>query len=524
MKVLISDNFSREGLQVFEQAEGIETVYLPGVSSRELAVAIADADALVVRGGTRVDDELLEHATQLKVVGRAGIGIENMDMAALNRKGVVVMNTPFGSTTTTAEHTIAMLLALARQIPAAHRSVRDGEWDKERFLGVEIAGKTLGVVGAGKIGRLVIERARGLKMQVVVFDPYMVDDIVRQFGGEQVEFDELLSRSDFITLHVPLNDETHNLINTDSLAKVKPGCRIINCATGGLVDEEALAAAIKSGQVAGAAIDVFTHEPPAPDNPLLALDQVVCTPHLRAATIDAQVNVTVQVARQIIEFLKLGIVSNALNVPSVSAELLSSLRPYIDLAEKLGAFLAQLTPRGLQKATIEFAGEVAEQPTAPLAMAALKGLLTPVLGSMVNYVNAPHLARERGIQIVETRTTRTDGYANMIRLTLQGPEGSRSVCGALFGERGRIVSIDDHAVEATPEGHILVLNNNDRPGVVGHIGQLLGEANINIAQMNLSRGRDWAILLLNVDSQVPEEVLQRIRQHESILTVQQVKL
>lgn len=524
MKVLISDNFSREGLQVFEQAEGIEIEYLPGVNSSELAVAIADADALVVRGGTRVDEELLQHAGQLKVVGRAGIGIENMDMAALNRKGVVVMNTPFGSTTTTAEHTIAMLLALARQIPAAHLSIREGEWAKERFLGVEIAGKTLGVIGAGKIGRLVIERARGLKMRVLVYDPYMVDDIVRQFGGEQVDLDQLLQQADFITLHVPLNEETVNLINEETLASIKPGCRIINCATGGLIDEAALAAAIKAGRVAGAAIDVFTHEPPEADNPLLGLDQVICTPHLRAATIDAQVNVTVQVARQIIDFLKHGIVSNALNVPSVSAELLSSLRPYIDLAEKLGAFIAQLAPRGMQKATIEFAGEAAEQPTAPLAMAALKGLLTPMLGSMVNYVNAPHLARERGIQIIETRTSRTEGYANLIRLSLQGADGVSSVSGALFGKRGRVVQIDDHAVEATPAGHILVLHNNDRPGVVGYIGQLLGEANINIAQMNLSRGHDWAVLLLNVDSQIPEEVLQRIRQHDSILSAQQVKL
>lgn len=524
MKVLISDNFSREGLQVFEETEGIVLDYRPGISTDDLLKAIVDADALVVRGGTRVDDALVEAATRLKVVGRAGIGVENMDMAALNRKGVVVMNTPFGSTTTTAEHTIAMLMALARQIPAAHLSIRDGLWEKNRFLGVEITGKTLGVIGAGKIGRLVIERARALKMRVLVYDPYLIEETVRQCGGEQVDLPELLQRADFITLHIPLNEETENLLDDELLAQTKPGCRIINCATGGLVDEAALARAIASGQVAGAAIDVFAQEPPAEDNPLRRLDQVICTPHLRAATVDAQVNVTVQVARQIIDFLKHGIVTNALNVPSVNAELLATIRPYIDLAEKLGAFQAQINPRGTQKATIEYTGEVTEFPTAPLTMAVLKGLLTPVLGPMVNYVNAPHLARERGIHIIETKNSRSEGYANLIRLTLQGQEGETTVCGALFGSKGRIVQVNNHAVEATPEGHMLVLHNNDRPGVIGYIGQLLGEADINIAQMNLSRGRDRAILLMNVDSQIPETVLAAIRKHDSIISAMQVKL
>lgn len=524
MKVLISDNFSREGLQLFEQAAGIELNYLPGVSRKELRQAISDADALVVRGGTQVNEELLAAAGQLRVVGRAGIGLENMDMEALNRKGVVVMNTPFGSTTTTAEHTLAMLLALARQIPAAHTSIREGRWEKDRFLGVEVSGKALGVIGCGKIGRLVIERALGLKMRVLVYDPYLTPGIIRQLGGEQVEFADLLRQADFITLHVPLNAETENLLDDETLAQLKPSCRIINCATGGLVDEAALARAIRSGTVAGAAIDVFAKEPPDPDNPLLDLDQVIFTPHLRASTLDAQVNVTVQVARQIIDFLQRGVVVNALNVPSVNAEILAVIRPHVSLAEKLGAFLAQTAPRGLQKVTIEYAGAAIDYPTAPITMAVLKGLLTPMVGSIVNYVNAPHLARERGLEVVESKSSRSEGYSNLIRLTLTGAEAESSISGALFGSSGRIIRINDLSVEAIPEGHILVLYNDDRPGVVGYIGQLLGEAGINIAQMNLSRGHDRALSLINVDSQIPEQILNRIRQHPSILSATQVLL
>jgi D-3-phosphoglycerate dehydrogenase len=524
MKVLISDNFSREGLQLFEQADGIEIAYLPGIPEWELKEAIVDADALVVRGGTQVNEELLAAAKQLRVVGRAGIGVENMDMVALNRKGVVVMNTPFGSTTTTAEHTIAMMLTLARQIPAAHASIKEGRWEKERFLGVEISGKTLGVIGCGKIGRLVIDRALALRMKVLVYDPYLVPEIVRQIGGEQVEFSELLQQSDFITLHIPLNTDTENLLNEETLAQVKRGCRIINCATGGLIDEAALAKAITAGTVAGAAIDVFAKEPPGEDNPLLALDQVVFTPHLRASTVDAQVNVTLQVARQIIDFLQRGIVINALNVPAVNADVLEQIRPFVNLAEKLGSFLAQIGPRALQKITIEYAGATIEHPTAPITMAVLKGLLTPMIGSIVNYVNAPHLARERGLHVVETKSSQSEGYSNLIRLTLTGADGENSVSGALFGTSGRIIRIDGLSVEANPDGHILMLYNNDRPGVVGHIGQLLGEAGINIAQMNLSRGSSRSLSLINVDSRIPEETLARIRTHESILSATQVHL
>lgn len=527
MKVLISDKFSPEGLRVFEESEGLEVAYHPGISAEELLKEVADADALVVRGGTFVSEEVFQAAQRLKVVGRAGIGVENMDLSAANRKGVVVMNTPFGSTTTTAEHTIAMLMSLARQIPQASRSTKAGKWEKDRFLGAEIAGKVLGVIGAGKIGRLVVERARGLKMRVLIYDPYLAEDVVRQMGAEQVNFEQLLARSDFLTMHIPLNAETQGLLNEESLKRVKPGCRIINCGTGGLIDEIALAEAIVDGRVAGAAIDVFAKEPPDPANPLLKLDQVICTPHLRAATVDAQVNVTVQVARQIVDFLQKGIVVNALNVPSISADLLAVLRPYVELSERLGSFQAQFGARGVQSVTVEYAGTVTTHPTSPLTMAVLKGLLTPMIGSMVNYVNAPHLARERGIRVVEAKSSVAEGYSNLIRVTVTGAEGERSISGALFGDEDyRIVRVDDYQVEAIPHGHILVLHNADRPGVIGFLGQVLGDAGINIAMMNLSRRKikGKAISLVNVDSRIPEEVLDRLRANEHILSAVQVML
>lgn len=524
MKVLISDTFSQEGLQVFESAEGITPDYQPGISSEELQIAIRDADALVVRGGTRVTADLIDHATRLKVIGRAGIGVENMDLGAANRKGVVVMNTPFGSTTTTAEHTLAMLFALARHIPQAHMSTSTGSWKKEDFLGIELAGKTLGVIGAGKIGRLVIERARALKMHVVVYDPYLPQEMVQQMGASQLELDPLLQQSDFISLHVPLNQETANLLDDQLLRRCKPGCRIINCATGGLIDEAALAQAISDGHIGGAALDVFSQEPPTGSNPLLGMKEVICTPHLRAATVDAQINVTVQVARQIVDFLQRGEVVNALNVPSVSAEMLATIRPYVLLGEKLGGLLAQLSDGAVRKLNIEYAGEVTAHPMAPLTMAVLNGLLQPVVGSMVNYVNAPFIARERGIDIVEAKSSQTEGYATLMRVTIEDASGLRSVSGGLFGDRARIVQIDNYDLETTLEGPILVLYNHDQPGVVGYIGQLLGEAKINIARMNLARGQDEALSVLNIDSPASTEVLDRIRAHEAIRSVVQVIL
>lgn len=417
-----------------------------------------------------------------------------------------------------------MLFSLARNIPQAHISTSAGHWNKEEFLGVELAGKTLGVIGAGKIGRLVAERARALKMDVVVYDPYLMGEIIEQMGAEPASFDELLKRADFITLHVPLNAETENLLGKQQLLQCKPGCRIINCATGGLLDEQALAETIKNGHIAGAALDVFNHEPPGASHPLLSMPQVICTPHLRAATVDAQINVTVQVARQIVAFLQHGEVTNALNVPSVSAELLKSIRPYLQLGEKLGSLLAQLSSGAIRKLTVEYAGEVTGHPMGPMTSAVLNGLFEPMVGSMVNYVNAPLLARERGISIVEAKSSQTDGYTTLMRATVENEHETRTVCGGLFGGRARIVELDGFPVETSPEGPILIMTNDDQPGVVGYIGQLLGEAGINIARMNLARGEKEALSMLNVDSPIPQETLDKIREHVAVLSATQVIL
>jgi D-3-phosphoglycerate dehydrogenase len=527
MRVLVSDKFPTEGLQVLEQAEGIELDYQPGLTPEQLLVSVAEADALIVRSGTLVTEAVFQAASKLKVVGRAGVGTENLDLEAANRKGVVVMHTPFGSTTTAAEHTIAMIFALARRIPMANQSTKSGLWDSERFLGIEVAGKTLGVLGAGKIGRLVVERALGLKMKPIVFDPYLGEETIRRLGGEQVDFEGLLSRSDFLSLHAPLNAETANILNSETLARVKPSCHIINCATGGLIDENALAESIRNGRVAGAAIDVFTKEPPGAKNPLLSLEQVICTPHLRTSTRDAQVNVTVQVATQVVDFLKKGIIVNAVNVPSISADLLATLRPHINLAERLGSFQAQLYGKGLEEVRLEYAGTVTNDPTEPLTMAALKGILTPMIGPEANYINAPHLAKERNIRVTETRSQTSRGFSSMIRLTVVGAEGEHAICGAMFGEGDyRIVRVNGCNVEALPHGHILVLFNEDRPGIIGFIGQVLAEANINIAGMNLTRNAidGQAVSLINVDSCIPDETLEKLRAHPHIVAANQIVL
>ncbi len=527
MKILVTDRISEEGLDIFRRSEGVTLEYCPGIAEEELLIAVRDASALVVRGGTRVTSALLEAAPRLKVVARAGISVENIDLEAAGRRGVVVMNTPLGSALTSAEHTVAMLLALSRCIPQGDRSLREGSWRKDAYLGVEVAGKTLGILGAGRIGRLVLERALALKMRVLVHDPYLSGATVRTLGAEPVSFEGLLFGADFLTVHVPLTHETAHVLDDEALSKLKPGCRIINCAQGGLVDEAALVRAIESGRVAGAALDVFEKEPPDPDNPLFAIESVICTPHLRAATRDAQASVALQIARQVLDFLHDGVIANALNVPPMAVEQLSRLRPYLLLAERLGSFQAQLRPGELRRVVVEYAGEVAKQETAPLTLALLKGLLGPMLGATVNYVNAPHLAQELGMEVVESRSTASQGFTSLIRLTTVHADGERSVWGALFAEsEGRIVRVDDFPVEAIPEGTLLVLRNNDRPGVLAYVGKVLAQAGINIAMMNLSRRKiqGRAISLINLDSLVSEEVLEELLSYPDILSAHQVSL
>jgi D-3-phosphoglycerate dehydrogenase len=527
MKILVADRLSQAGLDIFSAAEGVSLDYRPELSEKQLLTEVEDAVALVVRSGTHLTAEVFERAKCLRVVGRAGIGADNVDLDAANRRGVVVMNTPFGSSITSAEHTIAMLMAMARHIPQACAALRGGEWQKDNFLGVELAGKTLGVIGAGKIGRLVIERALGLKMHVLACDPYLATETIQQLGGEQVELPELLQRSDFISLHIPLNQETRGFFDAELLAQTKRGCRIINCAQGGLIDEDALVEALRSGQVAGAALDVFTKEPPPVDHPLLKLPQVVATPHLRAASADAQINIAVQIAQQIIDFLQRDLITNALNVPSVNADLLKKMRPCFELAERMGLFMSQYRSGHFKQVLLEYTGAMAAHPLELLSSTFLKGLLRPVLGEQVNDVNALHLARENGIRVSETRVYSANEFASSIHVKIVGDLGSHSLSGALFGEKDyRLVRIDDYLVEVIPEGHLLVLNNEDRPGVIARVSGILAEAKVNISMFNLTRLRieGNAVALIGVDSPVLPEILQQLNEADGVLFVRPINL
>jgi len=509
-KVLISDKLSDAAVAVFED-RGIEPVVQTGLGANELKDMIGGYDGLAVRSSTKVTADLLEAAHHLKVVGRAGIGVDNVDLEAATRHGVVVMNTPFGNSVTTAEHAIAMMMALARQLPAADRSTRAGKWEKSRFMGTELMGKTLGLIGCGNIGAIVADRALGLRMRVVVHDPFLTEDRARQMGVERVELDELLRRADFITLHTPLNDQTRNLLDAKRLARTKPGVRIVNCARGGLLDEAALAKLVEEGHVAGAALDVFLEEP-ARESPLFALDNVIVTPHLGASTSEAQEKVAVQVAEQMSDYLVKGAITNALNMPSVTAEEAPRLRPYMRLADQLGSFAGQLTETGLKSVKISYAGKVAQLNTRPLTQIVLKGLLTPLLDT-VNMVNAPAVARSRNIKVSTTENEDVEGYQTLISVEVETERGRREVQGTLFQDsEPRVVHVNRIDIEARLGEHMLFVRNHDKPGFIGALGRTLGDAGVNIATFHLGRdeaGGD-AIALIEVDQEVPKEVLKAI--------------
>jgi D-3-phosphoglycerate dehydrogenase len=506
-KVLIADALSPAAVEVL-QRRGIEVELRTGLEEAALCAIIADYDGLAVRSATKVTRAVLAAASRLKVVGRAGIGVDNIDLVAASQQGVVVMNTPFGNSVTTAEHTIAMILALARQIPAADRSTRQGKWEKARFIGAELAGKTLGLIGCGNVGSVVADLAQGLKMRVIAYDPYLARERAADIGVEKVDLEVLLARADVISLHTPLNDSTRNLLSRAALARTRPGVRIVNCARGGLLDESALYEALRDGHVAAAALDVFAEEP-ARSSPLFELEQVIVTPHLGASTAEAQEKVAVQIAEQIADYLASGAVINALNMPSVSAEEAPKLRPYMTLAQQLGSFAGQLTETALQSATITYAGQVASLNTRPLTAAILQGLLTPLLES-VNMVNAPLIARERDIAVTTIEHEQIEGYQTLIRLAVGTERGERSVAGTLFGDAGpRIVEIRSIPVEAHLGPHMLYVRNDDRPGLIGALGQTLGDAGVNIATFHLGRDRPGgdAIALIEVDQAVPEAVM-----------------
>ena len=509
-RVLISDELSPAAVQIFKD-RGVAVDVKPGLSKDELEKIIGQYDGLAIRSATKVTEKLLASATNLKVVGRAGIGVDNVDIKAATAKGVIVMNTPFGNSITTAEHAITLMLALARQIPTADRSTQAGKWEKSRFMGVEITNKTLGIIGCGNIGAIVADRAHGLKMRVVAFDPFLTEERAKELNVAKVELDELLRRADFITLHTPLTDKTRNMLDAKAIAKMKPGVRIVNCARGGLIDEAALLAALKSGHVAGAALDVFLVEP-AKDNPLFGHENVICTPHLGAATTEAQENVALQVAEQMSDYLLTGAITNAINFPSISAEDAPKLNPYVKLAEQLGLFAGQLSDSMIKGIRVEYAGEIATLNVKPLTAAVIAGVLRPSLAD-INMVSAGQIARDRGI-VVDEATRRQDGaYESYVRVTVKTDKQERAVAGTVFSDgKPRIIQVKGIEMEAQFYPHMLYVTNDDKPGFIGRVGALMGELGINIARLNLGRDKPDgnAIALIAVDQPVDEAAIKRI--------------
>lgn len=519
-KVLIADKMSPAAEQIFRD-RGIDVDVITGLDRDELIKIIGDYDGLAVRSATKATPPVIEAATKLKVIGRAGIGVDNIDLQSATEHGVVVMNTPFGNSITTAEHAIAMMFALAREIPEANSSTHAGKWEKNRFMGVELTGKTLGVIGCGNIGSIVAARGIGLKMRVVAFDPFLTPERAIEIGVEKLELDELLGRADFITLHTPLTDKTRNIIDAKAIAKTKKGVRIINCARGGLIVEKDLKQALDSGHVAGAALDVFEEEP-AKESDFFGMENVVCTPHLGAATEEAQENVALQVAEQMADFLLTGAVSNAINMPSISAEDAPRLRPFVALAEQLGMFAGQITETRIHSVSVEYAGEVSDLNCAPLTAAAIAGLLRSLMAE-VNMVSAPAIAKQRGLQIAEMKQDAAGAYDSYIRLVIETDRQKRSVAGTVFSDgKPRIIQVKEINMEAELSPRILYVTNTDKPGFIGALGTVLGKHNVNIASFSLGRDKPNgdAISLVSVDDEVTDEILKEL---EALPQIGQVK-
>ncbi len=528
IKILIADPISDSGLTVFQSQNGHFKIDARSkLSAEELKKAVADVDAIIVRSETKITADVLAASKKVKIVGRAGVGVDNIDVAAASRQGVIVVNVPGGNTISAAEHTMAMLLALSRNIPQANASVKAGEWKRSPFMGTELQGKVLGLIGLGRIGREVAKRCQSFGMSILGYDPYASEEYAKNFNITLSTLDEVYAKADYITVHVPLNDSTRHMLNAKTLKKLKEGVRIINCARGGIIDEKALAEAIQSGHVKGAAIDVFEEEPVAKDNPLLALPHVIVTPHLAASTEEAQVKVAQELAETLRDFFMTGAVRNAVNLPALDAEQFKELEPYLTLCEKLGMFVTQLADGAPKELKIEYAGEISLKNTTPLTLAVLKGFLTPILGSEVNVVNAPYLAKERGLRWTETKTNETADYTSLITLKVSSKSSKLSVAGTLLAKNNpRIVAIDGLSVDVVPEGAMVIYTNVDKPGVIGHVGTVLGESKINIASMQVGRkGKSGeAVTVVNVDSDVPEMVLQQIKEFQGITQVKSVKL
>jgi D-3-phosphoglycerate dehydrogenase len=526
MKVLVSDNLGEIGIQMLQEAEGIEVDVRTGLSAEQLKGIIGDYDALVIRSATKVTEDLLQAAKRLKAVGRAGIGLDNVDVPAATKRGIVVMNTPEGNVITTAEHTISLMMSLTRNIPAGTASLKAGRWEKKNLQGRELYQKVLGLVGYGKIGAIVADRARGLKMRVIVHDPYVNPEHIQKEGFESVSLDELYRRSDYITVHVPKLKATTGMINREAFARMKDGVMIVNCARGGIVNEADLLEAIKSGKVAGAALDVFETEPPGMCG-LMEMDRLVCTPHLGASTLEAQTNVAIAVSRQIIDFLQNGTIVNAVNVPSVSGELLQRLGPYLFLADRMGSLQAQLVCGPVTEVTVEYTGDFQGMSLSSVTNSVLKGLLSHVVKDDVNFVNAPVLARDRGIKVSEMTSVESEDYANLITVRVNTTEMVNTVAGTIFGKKeARVVKINNFRLEMFPQGHLALIHNQDKPGAIGSIGTVMGKHQVNIGRMQV--GQESAdnrnVIILSTDTPIPEPALEELRTLSLVHTVVPLEL
>ena len=539
MKVLVSDKMSQNGIDVLDAADGIQVVYKTNLSPEDLIKELQDTDALIIRSSTKVTKDVFVAVNKLKIIGRAGIGVDNIDCTTATERGVIVVNTPSGNATTTAEHAIAMLMALSRHIPQADKSMNGGKWEKSKFTGIEVTGKVLGVFGYGNIGKIAADRAIGLKMRVMVFDPFLTAEIAAKNGVELVTKEKLFERADYITVHVPLNDSTRNLINKNTIETMKTGVRIINCARGGIVNESDLIEGLDSGKIAGAAIDVFEEEPPPQDNPLLKHDSVICTPHLGASTAEAQVNVAVQVAEQIRDYLISGEIRNSLNCPSISSEMVKVLSPYLKLCDKLGSFQGQIhrdNHAEIKKLTISYSGAVTDYDTKALTSALVYGFLNTISDGSVNFVNALSVAESRGIVVEENVVHHVQDFANQIILSVTCEDKTNLIAGTLFGSKNyRFVRFNDFYLEVIPDGYILALHNYDRPGVIGKATSILGNHNINVSRMQLTLDKTFqpgskesclqeAVSFINIDQPVNETILEELMKLENVITVHQIDL
>ncbi len=525
-RVLVSDSMASEGVNIFKNTAGIEVDVITKHTPEELKDLVSNYDGLVVRSSSKITKEILESAEKLTVIGRAGAGVDNIDVPAASKKGIVVMNTPGGNTVTTGEHAIAMMLSLARKIPQATASMKAGKWEKSRFMGNEYCNKILGIIGIGRVGNVVADRAKGLKMNVLAYDPFISPEAAEKMGITLASLDEIYGSADFISVHTPKNKDTTGMINADAFAKMKKGVFIINCARGGIISEKDLYDALVSGKVAGAALDVFEEEP-TKNMDLISLDNVICTPHLGASTDEAQTSVAVAIAEQMVDYLLKGEIRYAVNFPSVSADLMTAMSPYLTLAEKMGKFHAQILSGGIREVNIEYSGEILKYDVTPVTIALLKGLLTPILNENVNYINAPVIAKERGIDIKESRSSAVGDYRSMIALTLKTSDKESTTAGALFGRQDpRIVRINQFTVDVIPEGHLLMLYNHDKPGVIGNISTMIGAANINIARMHLSRLQveQKAMVVLSTDSPLDAELLKKLKETSYVISVQELDM